>query len=134
MRKYSLKEIDRIISALSEVKRLRIVAVLNFRPLAVCEIREILGLSFSTVSRHLSLLKEARLIVSEKEGKWVHHRMNPELDAEIQELLQNLLNLISDDNQIREDLEKARIVDKNIICQISASSGENKTEPRRFQP
>ena len=134
MRKYNLKEIDRIISALSEVNRLRIVAVLNFRPLAVCEIREILGLSFSTVSRHLSLLKEAKLIVSEKEGKWVHHRMNPELDAEIQELLQNLLNLISDDNQIREDLEKARIVDKNIICQISTPSGENKTEPGRFQP
>ncbi len=134
MRKYSLKEIDRIISALSEVNRLRIVAVLTFRPLAVCEIKEILGLSFSTVSRHLSLLKEARLIVSEKEGKWVHHRMNPELDAEIQELLQNLLNLISDDNQIREDLEKARIVDKNIICQISTPSGKNKTEPGRFQP
>lgn len=134
MRKYSLKEINRIISALSEVNRLRIMAVLNFRPLAVCEIREILRLSFSTVSRHLSLLKEARLIVSEKEGKWVHHRMNPELDAEIQELLQNLLNLISDDKQIREDLEKARIVDKNIICQISTPSGENKIEPGRFQP
>lgn len=55
------------------------MAVLNFRPLAVCEIREILGLSFSTVSRHLSQLQEAGLVDFDKEGKWVIYQINPEL-------------------------------------------------------
>lgn len=116
----------KILSALSEPNRLQIVAVLNFRPLAVCEIREILGLSFSTVSRHLSQLQEAGLVDFDKERKWVIYQINPELAPELKELLRHLLALISNDTRIREDLKMAKTVDKNIICKINAVSTQRK--------
>ncbi|MGB9892957.1 MAG: ArsR/SmtB family transcription factor, partial [Candidatus Saccharicenans sp.] len=125
MIKYSLENIDKILSALSERNRLRIVAILDFRPLAVCEIREILGLSFSTVSRHLAILKEAGLIAFTKDGKWVHYHLDSQLDSEIQTLVRNLLVLISDDKQVKDDLEKAKSVDKNLICKIPALANKD---------
>jgi ArsR family transcriptional regulator len=41
----------------------------------VCEITAFLDLSPSTTSKHLSVLKQARLIEGSKEGKWVYYRL-----------------------------------------------------------
>lgn len=116
MIKHSLKEINKILAALAETNRLRILMMLKTRPLAVCEIREILGLSFSTVSKHLSILREAGLIDFEKDGKWVNYRFNQELPEVAREWLALVLEQISSDPQIQSDLEKIFVVDKLKIC------------------
>lgn len=125
MIKHSLKEINKILAALAETNRLRILMMLKTRPLAVCEIREILGLSFSTVSKHLSILREAGLIDFEKDGKWVNYRFNQELPEVAREWLALLLEQISSDPQIQSDLEKIFVVDKFKICQKPDSEIDN---------
>ncbi|MBC7361261.1 MAG: winged helix-turn-helix transcriptional regulator [Candidatus Aminicenantes bacterium] len=125
MIKHSLKEINKILAALAETNRLRILMMLKTRPLAVCEIREILGLSFSTVSKHLSVLREAGLIDFEKDGKWVNYRFNQELPEVAREWLALLLEQISSDPQIQSDLEKIFVVDKFKICQKPDSEIDN---------
>lgn len=131
MRKYNLKTIIRTLSALSEQNRLRIVAALSARKMAVCEIREILGLSFSTVSKHLSILADAGLIESEKEGKWVHYRLTDSLQPEIGDLLGRIMVLLSADPQIREDLKKVQSVDKLIICGLAKNQPRSTINSRR---
>lgn len=125
MIKHSLKEIDKILAALAETNRLRILMMLKTRPLAVCDIREILGLSFSTVSKHLSILREAGLIDFEKDGKWVNYRFNQELPEVAREWLALVLEQISSDPQIQSDLEKIFVVDKFKICQKPDSETDN---------
>lgn len=117
MIKQSLKEMNKILAALAEPNRLRILMMLQTRPLAVCEIREVLGLSFSTVSKHLAILREAGLIDFEKDGKWVNYRFVPELPEIARDWLPSVLKNIASDPQIESDREKILNVDKFKICQ-----------------
>lgn len=131
MKKYSLKDIEKTFSALAERNRLRILSVLHYRPMAVCEIREVLGLSFSTVSRHLSLLTAAGLIDFNKEGKWVHYRLNLAPDSGLTTLIEWLFQQLAGDEVFRQDLEKAEKVDKNLICRQKPLTRKRKLIHRR---
>ncbi len=71
----AFKKLSKISAALSDPGRLKIALALKGRSLCVCQLVEMLGLSFPTVSRHLSILEEARLLVSERRGKWTYCRL-----------------------------------------------------------
>jgi len=131
MRKYKLKEIDKFFAALAEENRLRILMILRSRPMAVCEIREILGLSFSTVSKHLSVLKEAGLIIFERKGKWINYRLNKKLPGLVMDVLSEIYEMTSSDEQIQADQKKAMTVDKFKICQKTATKYTNLLNHRR---
>lgn len=64
------------LKALGDESRVRILWMLEERPLCVCEIQEALGLAQSTVSRHLQLLEESGFVTSEKEGQWRNYKLN----------------------------------------------------------
>ena len=64
-----------VIRALGDDNRLRILMALRHRPLCVCEITTLLGLAASTTSKHLFILRQARLIESIKNGRWVYYRL-----------------------------------------------------------
>ena len=71
-----LEQYTEIFKALSEPSRVRILKMLQVKPLCVCEITDVLGLKSSTVSEHLSILRENGLITSEKKGKLVFYKLN----------------------------------------------------------
>ncbi len=62
-----------VIKALTDENRVRILMALRNRELCVCQITGMLDLSPSTTSKHLSILRQARLIESNKKGKWVYY-------------------------------------------------------------
>ena len=62
-----------VIKALTDENRVRILMALRDRELCVCQITGMLDLSPSTTSKHLSILRQARLIESNKKGKWVYY-------------------------------------------------------------
>jgi ArsR family transcriptional regulator len=64
-----------ITKALGDENRVRVLMALNCGELCVCQIIELLNLAPSTVSKHMSILKQARLVESEKNGKWVYYRL-----------------------------------------------------------
>ena len=96
---------------------MRILKMLEIRVLCVCEISEVLKLANSTVSKHLSILRDVGLIIQEKEGKWVNYSLvtSPE-SSYINELLQLIKKWLPDNKVIREDARKVASVDRNIIC------------------
>jgi DNA-binding transcriptional ArsR family regulator len=63
-----------VCKALGDAGRLRILLALHDRELCVCQIVALLSLAPSTVSRHLHVLRAARLIESYKRGRWVYYR------------------------------------------------------------
>lgn len=65
-----------IAKALADGNRMRVIAVLMENDeLCVCQITEMLQLAPATVSRHMSVLQNARLVRSRKEGRWVYYRL-----------------------------------------------------------
>jgi ArsR family transcriptional regulator, arsenate/arsenite/antimonite-responsive transcriptional repressor len=105
--------------ALGDPNRIRIIKMLEVRELCVCEVREVLGLSTSTVSKHLSILRDADLIVDAKDGKWVNYKLN---DRAEEGVVRGLLDLMKasfkDDEQVRSDRKKLHRVHRDSICGI----------------
>ena len=66
-----------IIKALSDLSRVRMLCALRGGELCGCQLIELLGLAPSTVSKHLSILNQAELVESRKEGRWVYYRLPP---------------------------------------------------------
>jgi len=64
-----------ITKALSDPNRVRMLLALRRGELCVCQITELLGLAPSTISKHLSILNHAGLILSRKTARWVYYRL-----------------------------------------------------------
>jgi ArsR family transcriptional regulator, arsenate/arsenite/antimonite-responsive transcriptional repressor len=73
-----MKQALRVFGALSDESRVRMLYALRHGELCVCQLIELLGLSPSTVSKHLSILRDAGLLDSRKEGRWVYYRLADE--------------------------------------------------------
>jgi DNA-binding transcriptional ArsR family regulator len=59
-----------ITKALSDETRVRALLSLREGELCLCQIIDLLGMSPSTVSKHMDLLHQAGLVVRRKEGRW----------------------------------------------------------------
>ncbi len=65
-----------IVKALADGNRMRVIAsLMQHDELCVCQITEMLNLAAATVSRHMAILQNARLVQSRKEGRWVFYRL-----------------------------------------------------------
>ena len=107
----------RLFKALSDSSRLRILKMLQIKPLCVCEIREVLQLATSTVSKHLSILRDTGFIIEEKDGKWVNYKINPHpSDDRISSIISTLDFWIADDQVIISDKQKVQKVDRYEVC------------------
>jgi ArsR family transcriptional regulator, arsenate/arsenite/antimonite-responsive transcriptional repressor len=62
--------------ALSEPLRIKILELLRSSELCVCELSEELGIAQSKLSFHLKTLKEANLVRSRQEGRWIYYSLN----------------------------------------------------------
>jgi len=71
------KPLVRAAAALADGNRVRILRAMSGPELCVCELCDALGLTQSTLSTHLRVLRDAGLSASRKEGKWSYHRLTP---------------------------------------------------------
>jgi len=69
------EERAKIIKAMAHPTRLFIIDQLSDNPKCVRELTELIGADVSTVSRHLSVLKNAGLVVDEKKGQQVFYNL-----------------------------------------------------------
>jgi ArsR family transcriptional regulator len=77
-----------ITKALAEENRVRILLALEVEELCVCQIIELLELAPSTVSKHMSVLRQARLVESRKDGRWMFYRLaDASAPAEVSEAI-----------------------------------------------
>ncbi len=74
--KGAIERQSKILKALSNPERLKIMKLLSARKVCVCEIMAALGLSQTTTSYHLRVLRSAGLVKGEKRGKWVFYTIS----------------------------------------------------------
>jgi ArsR family transcriptional regulator len=97
-----------ITKALADGNRLRVImALTDHDELCVCQITEILGHTTATVSRHMSVLQNAGLVRSRKDGRWVYYRLSETFPRR---LLTWLNEAAGNANEILQDKENLRII------------------------
>jgi DNA-binding transcriptional ArsR family regulator/catechol 2,3-dioxygenase-like lactoylglutathione lyase family enzyme len=69
----------RVLRALAEPERLRLVRSLRLGPKNVTELAEALGEQIANVSHHLGVLRQAGVVVDEKQGRFVLYRLHPDV-------------------------------------------------------
>ena len=69
-----MRSLMTVLKALADENRVRIFWAVQGRELCLCQIMDLLGLAQSTVSKHVSILHQARLVDSRKEGRWMFYR------------------------------------------------------------
>ena len=70
-----VREFITITKALADRKRVRALMLLGQGELCLCQIIEMLGLAPSTVSKHMAILRQARLVETSKRGRWIYYRL-----------------------------------------------------------
>jgi len=112
-----MKEFIKVIKALRDPNRVKIVKILKHGQLCVCEIQEVLGVSQPTVSKHLKTLEEAGLLNSRKEGLWVYYRLNEGSSSPYAAtMLGNLKQWLESTPEITEMVKKLPAIRKANIC------------------
>ena len=102
-----MRELIKVMKALSDPNRVKMVKLLQRRVLCVCEIQKALGLAQSTASKHLKILEEAGMITYLKEGPWVNYRLaDGSRNPYVASLLGNLRHWLEDDAVVAELVAK----------------------------
>ena len=120
-----MQDLIDIIKALSDENRLKALCALKNRELCVCQIIALLELAPSTVSKHMSILRQARLIKGRKEGRWVHYRL-PGNDAqpEIREAIDWVFKALSKKKETRAVEQRIKEILKTIPRELCKKSQE----------
>lgn len=86
------QEMVRIFKALSDENRIRILGLLQSGEKCACKLLEELQISQPTLSHHMKILCDARIVNGRKEGKWTHYSISCEGVCRIRDLLRELLS------------------------------------------
>ncbi len=115
-----MRQLMEVIKALADENRVRILMALHGRELCVCQIIELLSLAPSTVSKHISILKHARLVQGRKEGRWVLYRLAEDEATDVaRDAMKWVLKSIGKDRLIWDDqqrLVEILRIDREQLC------------------
>ena len=121
-----MREFMNISKALADEKRVRALLALRKGELCVCQITELFGLAVSTVSKHLSVLYQARLVESRKNRRWIYYRLpGKEASVAVREAIGWVGKSLAENPRIAEDaqrLKKLLKVDPSELCKRQCRS------------
>jgi ArsR family transcriptional regulator len=112
-----MKRFIRVMKALSDPGRVKIIKMLEHKAMCVCEIQAALGLAQPTVSKHLKLLEESGLVVSMKDGLWVNYRLPEKIDNPYAaRLLKSMKDWLNGEEMISHLIERLPLIHREDIC------------------
>lgn len=114
-----------ISKALADGQRVRGILALSEGELCACQLIELLKLAPSTVSKHMSILRQARLVEVRKEGRWTYYRqVREEEDPAAWRAIEWLKQSVRGSAQLQEDRRHLKIIlkiDREKLCRIQSA-------------
>lgn len=92
--------------ALSDKTRLRILNLMRENETSVNFLTEVLRESQPKISRHLSYLRNAGLVSTRRDGKWIYYRIENQKNPFAESLIQSVLEWLKSQKDLREEYEK----------------------------
>jgi ArsR family transcriptional regulator len=141
MKDSRLATLEEAFKAFADPTRLRILGLLAAGEICVCNIHECLGISQPAASRHLAYLRRKNLVVTRKDGLWVHYKL-AELDEPVMRVLMGAVtHVLSHCDAVGKDRQRleaqtgccAPIERAHLECcsPFSARSGKSINRPGR---
>jgi ArsR family transcriptional regulator len=113
----SMKDFIRVMKALSDSNRVKIVKMLQHRLMCVCELQDALNIAQSSVSKHLKILEEAGLVEYRKDGLWVnYHVTDGQKSPFASSIMGNLRHWLEDEPEIEELIKKLPHIRREELC------------------
>ncbi len=114
-----MRELEQVFKALADQNRLRILNLLLHGELCVCDIQFVLASSQPNVSRHLTYLKNAGLVVDRREGTRIYYRLCRPAEGIHPGLFAFLREAFRDFGELQEDTRKLRKAVQTGSCTVS---------------
>ncbi len=109
----------RVMKALSDPNRVKIIKLLQQRSLCVCELRAALSISQPSVSKHLKILEDAGLVTSSKDGLYVNYRLaDGSTSPYASTLLGSLRHWLDHDPAVAALVARVPALDREQLCRI----------------
>ena len=107
----------KVMKALSDPNRVRILKMLQHKSMCVCELRAALQIAQPSVSKHLKILEDAGLVAFKKDGLWVDYFLTDGSSSPYAaSALGNLKHWLDDEPEIAELVEKLPSIRREDIC------------------
>lgn len=110
--KTSPEGLEQLFQALGDRTRVRILNLLADGEICVCFFVEVLGEPQPKISRHLAYLRNAGLVGTRREAKWMHYRITPPEHPAARRAFEAVLGTFADDR----DLKRDRVALANAVC------------------
>ncbi len=101
-----MKELVLAAKAFADPSRVRIFMALRERELCVCELCDALGVTQSTLSTHLQVIRNAGLVSARKQGKWMYYAIAPGAKRLVNTFVRNFADSLKTDAALRRDEKK----------------------------
>ncbi len=112
-----MRELVKVFKALADKNRLRILKMLQHKKMCVCELAAALEITQPSVSRHLSLMKDACLVLDSRNGPWIDYELCEEKMNQYAHVVQShLVEWINDDPEIKKDLKRIKSLKREEVC------------------
>jgi SAM-dependent methyltransferase len=132
-----VKQASALYRLLGDEARLRLLRVLARERLNVTELTGVLGLAQSGVSRHLGMLKDARLVAEERDGGFTYYRLAPALDggdAALTSMLRAQFEQAATDPSVRADEARLQEVLRLRKENFDTHAGPDTRDARQLVP
>jgi ArsR family transcriptional regulator len=111
-----VKHFVKVMKALSDPNRVKIIKMLQHKKMCVCEMQAALQIAQPTVSKHLKILEDVGLITFRKEGVWVNYQLaDGRSSPYAASILGNLRHWLEDDSELAEIVEKLPTIQREKI-------------------
>jgi ArsR family transcriptional regulator len=112
-----MKEFLKVMKALSDPNRVKILKMLQHKSMCVCEMQAALEISQPAVSKHLKILEDADLVDYRKDGLWVNYSLSDGGSSPYAaSLMGNLRHWLEDDPEIYPLIERIPSIRREEIC------------------
>jgi ArsR family transcriptional regulator len=103
MKKYPL---EKLFCALADTTRLRLINLLARQEICVCYFVAVIDAPQPKISRHLAYLRRAGIVVTRREGKWMHYKLVVPSDPHAAAILRATLDALRGDKKLQRDFEQ----------------------------
>jgi len=112
-----MKAFIKVMKALSDPNRVKIIKLLQLRIMCVCELQASLSIAQPTVSKHLKILEEAGLVDFRKDGLWVNYSLTDGKSSPFAStLLGSLRHWLNDEPELLDLVKKASFLNREELC------------------
>ena len=107
----------KVFKAVADPNRIRILKMLQQRKMCLCEVAVVLGITQPSVSRHLSMLRDAGLVRDERDGQWINYELCEEkVNQYAPVIMEHIKSWINDHPRIKEDAVLLKKLKREEIC------------------